>query len=298
MKTNGLLEFLQRFPDEASCKRHLYAQKWSRGYQCGRCGHHDYGKGATLYHRRCLRCFYDESCTAQTLFHKIKFPLQKAFAIVYQLSTMKKGLSSCEIARQFGIHQETAWYFKQKVMRAMAEYSALLVSSVEVDETTIGGFEKGKPGRSHGKRQIIQVAVEIEYSQDDEQPMLKNARAMPINDNSTEELKRAINVMISEDALITTDGNSSYRKAADPRMHVAWLSEKGRNFQKLHWHIFNLKNWIRGIHHHISPKYAQFYLDEFHFRFNTRNLIADCFQKVIYKMTKLPWMPYKRMIAG
>jgi hypothetical protein len=39
-----------------------------------------------------------------TLFHKIKISLPVAFAIVYQLLSMKKWMSSCEIASQHGIH--------------------------------------------------------------------------------------------------------------------------------------------------------------------------------------------------
>jgi hypothetical protein len=39
----------------------------------------------------------------------------------------------------------------------------------------------------------------------------------------------------------------------------------------------NIKGWIRGIHHKISPGHLQGYLDEFCFRFN-------------YKFSKkLPW---------
>lgn len=49
------------------------------------------------------------------MFHKIKIPLPTAFAIIYQLASLKEKLSSCEIARGYGIHQETAWIFRKKV---------------------------------------------------------------------------------------------------------------------------------------------------------------------------------------
>jgi hypothetical protein len=44
--------------------------------------------------------------------------------IIHQLSTLKKGISTCEISRQFHIHQETAWFFKRKVQQAMYNGSA------------------------------------------------------------------------------------------------------------------------------------------------------------------------------
>ena len=43
----------------------------------------------------------------------------------------------------------------------------------------------------------------------------------------------------------------------------------------LHTHIMNIKSWARGIHHHISNKHAQCYMDEFHFKFNRRLNLED-----------------------
>ncbi len=44
-----------------------------------------------LCSRRCSQCGYDESATAGTLFHKLKFSLLKAFEMVYEITTSKKG---------------------------------------------------------------------------------------------------------------------------------------------------------------------------------------------------------------
>lgn len=80
--------------------------------------------------------------------------------MVYQLGTMKKGRSTCELRRQHGIHQEAAWIFKQKVQLAMQfEKKATLLSNVEVDETTIVGRELGKPRGSGGKKFKVQIAL-------------------------------------------------------------------------------------------------------------------------------------------
>jgi hypothetical protein len=60
-----------------------------------------------------------ESPTAQTLFHKVKFDLLKAFYIVYFVSTNKKGITSTELSRKLNLRQKTCWGFKRKVMKAM-----------------------------------------------------------------------------------------------------------------------------------------------------------------------------------
>ena len=53
-------------------------------------------------------------------------------------------MSSCELARQFGVNQETAWFFRRKVQEAMkCSVPDLLEGNVEVDETQGGGPEAG-----------------------------------------------------------------------------------------------------------------------------------------------------------
>jgi len=47
----------------------------------------------------------------------------------------------------------------------------------------------------------------------------------------------------------------------------------------------NIKNWIRGIHHKISEKHLQKYLNEFFFRFNRRSFLSE-----------IPIFALKRMI--
>ncbi len=57
-------------------------------------------KGWTYYYRRCRRCGYDESVTANTVFHGIKMPILKAFHMVFRLTAKKKGMSSIEIGNR------------------------------------------------------------------------------------------------------------------------------------------------------------------------------------------------------
>ncbi len=77
-----------------------------------------------------------KTATANTLFHKIKFPLPAAFAMVRLLTTTNKGLISCDLARPFGVHQETTWFFKRKVQLAIKAFEAghQLSENVEVDQ--------------------------------------------------------------------------------------------------------------------------------------------------------------------
>lgn len=295
----NMMTFLEQFNSEEQCLEFLVNVKWGSGYQCRKCNHNVAIKGRTWHHRRCQECKYDESCTAHSLFHKIKFPLVKAFWIVYQLSTMKKGMSTLEISRQYGIHQCSAWYFKRKVQIAMkSKNQNKLNGIVQVDEAVIGGFEPGAVGRSRGKRQSIQLAVEIDPADDETgKTKMLRAHARIIENYSAEELSSSIENMIESKAAIITDDWSSYPNAVGERFHIIFPSNKGKSMPEIHRLIFNLKNWIRGTHHKVSGEHLQSYLDEYFYKFNRRNYLGDLPERVLKKMTKHNWMPYKSLVA-
>jgi hypothetical protein len=144
----SLFEFQQQFATENQCLAYLAAEKWKNGYVCPKCGHTHYCKGESQYSRQCTRCKHTDSPTAGTLFHKVKFPLLKAFYIVYFVATSKKGIASTELSRKLGLRQKTCWYFKRKVMKAMESSGNYpLTGKVDVDEFFVGGQEEGKKGR-------------------------------------------------------------------------------------------------------------------------------------------------------
>jgi transposase-like protein len=295
---NDIHSFLRDFGTNEQCYEHLYSLKWSAGYACKKCGHDVSVKGRKWHYRKCQKCKYDESSTAHTLFHEIKFPLHKAFLMLHQITTLKKGLSALDMSRQHAVHQNTTWHFKRKVQEAMTTKGRVeLLTSVEVDETAIGGAEKGKPGRSHGKKGKVVVALEVDYPEHGDKPTIKNASAEVIDDYSSEELSDAIDEMVDSEAVITTDGWSAYKKAVGERIHIRLLSSNLSNFVDLHWYIFNLKNWLRTIHQGVSIKHLTRYLNEFNFRFNNRNYSGDGFLRVIKYMVKSPKLT-RQMATG
>lgn len=289
-----ITDFIQEFGTEQGCREHLCKLKWEDGYCCRKCGHQATVRGRAWYYRKCQKCQYDESCTSGTLFHKVKIPLEKAFLMCYLISSPKKGMSTCELARQFGVKQTTAWFFKRKVQQAMKPTGLhLLDGFVEVDETVVGGKEKGKQGRSHGKKKIVQVAVQTDTNKKGK-PIIKRAYAKIVDSYSSDSLKSGLFTMVSKGSDVITDKWSGYSTVAIDYNHQTEYSEQGANFELLHWHIFNIKNWIRGTHHHISNDHAQHYMDEFHFRFNRRNQKISLAITVLNRMIKTPWLPYKK----
>ena len=49
----------------------------------------------------------------------------------------------------------------------------------------------------------------------------------------------------------------------------------------IHLVFSNLKTWVRGIHHGVSPQHLQAYLNEFTFRFNRRFYPCNAFRSLL-----------------
>ena len=281
-KDTDLLEFIKTFPAEDDCLKYIADLKWpDNSYQCKKCGHKNYCRGKQKYSRRCTKCKYDESPTSGTMFERLGFDILRAFHIIYAMSVRKKGISSYEIENEFSITQDTCWNFRNKVQGVMkSSENYPLKGRVDVDEFFVGGPEEGKRGRSHGKKKLIIIALEI-------LPDGKFGRSYMrhIKKSSTEEFRPFFNAHISKDANIRTDNWVSYSSLKDKHKNIEQIdSEKGNNFYEIHIQIMNFKGWLRGIHHHCSKAYMQGYLDEYCFRYNRRNNLDTIFHKLLERM--------------
>lgn len=275
------IEFHKRFQNDMVCYEYLSKAKWDNGsYVCKKCGYDKYCIGKKPFSRRCLRCKYDESPTAGTAFDKVKFPLLIAFHILFKVCVRKKGLSTLELSREFGLRQKTCWAFKWKIQQAMrsgGQYQ--LTGEVHVDECVIGGPEEQKRGRSHGEKKFVLVALEIVKGG------VGRAYAESIHDFSAKSFSPFFEKHIGKTALVKTDEWTGYKplKKQYPKLEQI-PSASGNGFPDIHIHIMNLKGWLRGIHHHCSEENLQGYLDEYHFRFNRRNNEEVLFNTLIKRM--------------
>lgn len=274
-----IFEFRERFPDSESCIDHLVEIKWKDGYECKYCFNKKYCDTKRYGERRCTKCRMPESATAHTLFHKLKFPIIKAFYIIYYVSTSKKGMSAAELHRKLGLREKTCWSFKRKVMEAMASSEQYpIVGKVEVDETFIGGKEKGKQGRSKSKKHQVVVGIERKGKHG-----ISRAYAMKIENCGSKELKPFFIKHISAEAQITTDKWRGYRPLKKDYPHLNQIpSSNGENFKVMHRFIMGLKSWLRGMHH--SVKHIQAYLNEYVYRFNRHFMKGEIFDNLMIRM--------------
>jgi hypothetical protein len=123
-------EFIKIFPNEHHCLKYLGDLKWTDGYTCKKCGHPKFAESDAYFTRKCTSCKYTESVTAGTLFHGIKFPLHKAFYIVYSTSYSTKKYTIDQLAEILELRRNTCWSFRKKIL----ERKEILENKLKVKE--------------------------------------------------------------------------------------------------------------------------------------------------------------------
>jgi hypothetical protein len=109
-------QFHTLYPDELSCYRLIEELKWEKGFTCRQCNNDKYFSGSQKFARRCTKCGYNESITAYTIFHHLKFPIEKAFYIAYVAVAKPDAYTLEALSTRLNLRLNTVWTFKNKVM--------------------------------------------------------------------------------------------------------------------------------------------------------------------------------------
>lgn len=281
-KGQNLLEFSDRFKTDEDCKKYLASIKSNMGYKCLRCNH-TACQVRKDFARQCNICGHIESPTANTLFHKVKFGVRKAFFICFEMATSTKGLSASYMGVRYGVTEKTARLFMLKVREAMAPSgNSPMDGDVHVDEFVLGGREEGKTGRSYDSKKKKAVTA-VQLTRDGK---VKRMYAKKINDFSAQSLQYIFVDHISREANVTTDEWRGYRPIAKVYNIVQIKSNKGLNFKALHTMIHQVKSWIRTTFSWVSPDNLNRYFNEFCFRINRSQSKATIFNNLIVKMVE------------
>ena len=287
----SLFEFQGKFSTDRDCIEHLSMLKWSKGFECKKCKHTHYCKGIKEFDRQCTKCNYLESPTAGTLFHHVKFPLLKAFYMVYFISTNKKGITSTELSRKLDLKQKVCWLFKRKVMKSMeSSGNFLLEGTVEVDETFVGGSDENSKGRKKGTKKLVVVAIEKKKKG------VSRFYAKVIDKANAVNLGAFMRENIKKEANIKTDEWTGYKPLEEEFGNMTHIKsgKKGENFPELHRVIMNFKSWLRGLHHHVED--LQDYINEYTYRFNRSFMKGNIFDNLMSRMLNTTPHSYKMII--
>ncbi len=293
-KGKNLLEFAERFNSELECKEYLANFKWKDLFTCTKCCHGRCQKRKD-HSRTCNICSHTESATANTLFHKVKFGLRKAFFICFEMSTSTKSLSAKYLSERYGVTERTARLFMHKVREAMKSSEKYpMDGEVEVDEFVVGGHEKGKVGRSYDAKKKKAVCA-VEYTNEGK---VKRIYAMRIENFSAQELRKLFEKHIGEKATVTTDGWKGYRPLMKNYNISQIASSGGMNFQKLHTMIHQIKSWIRTTYSWVSEYNIDRYFAEFCYRINRSQSKNNIFNNLVDRMVKADKIYHSKLICS
>ena len=290
----SLIEFQQRFSDEAACVRYLFAARWPEGFVCPDCGTSKAWELQTkAWTPACAGAGSGNALAAASkprsppgpIMHHSKLPLTTWFWAAYLMATHSNGISALQLQRQLDLGSyKTAWLLCAKLRRSMVAPGRIaLAGLVEVDETAIACRSKYDPlsggGRSHQGKMMVVGAVEIE----DGGAGPGRIRLAEVPDYSADSLHPFIVQNLASGATAKTDGWPAY-PGAPGVSHDHHVIGKMAAHVVLPWvhRIFaNLKVWALGVYHGLRRSHLQSYLDEFVFRFNRRRTRHAAFRSLL-----------------
>jgi transposase-like protein len=286
----SILELTDKFKTDLDCLEYLSSKKWSNGFKCCKCNHDKFTIRKKNLARDCNRCHHLESPTANTMFHRVRFGIRKAFVIVFEMSATTKSLSSSQMAKRLKISRTTAWTFMQKVRISMksSELNPLF-GTVQVDEFVFGGKENLKQGRSNdSKKKKLIVAVEV-----NDTGGVKRVYFDQLQDYSSKEIGRIFEKHISKKATIKTDQWTGYKPLTKEYEILQIKSDKGNSSKEIHTIIHQLKSWLRSTFSWVDKGHIQKYLDEFSYRINRSIYKDNIFDLLVKRMLNTKYIGYQ-----
>ena len=295
-----VLEFNDRFHDEAACRAYLESFRWPNGPCCPRCPQAKVWKMKAPFYR-CAACGHDFTVTAGTLFADTHLPLRLWFQAMWYVVNQKNGASALGVQRVLGFGSyRTAWNWLHKLRRAMVRPGRDgLSGTVELDEVYIGGERPGKRGRGAAGKALVLVAAQVEGSK------IGRIRLTRVADASAPVLTQATLAAVNSGSQVLTDGWSGYVGLKPKGYRHAVVRESavvGENLlPRANRVAALLQRWLLGTHQGaVAAAHLDYYLDEFTFRFNRRTSGSRglLFQRLVEQSLALAPVRGEELVGG
>lgn len=273
---DSLFDMMDAFPDEQSCIDHLRSIRWKNGAYCPHCG------SLKVYHfkdqrnHKCGDCRKRFSIKVGTIFEDSKIPLRKWFMAIWLITSHKKGVASTTLARDIKVTQKTAWFMLHRLRHAARtrSFKRPLDGTVEVDETFIGGKEKNKHSNKRQKAGRGPVGKAVVWG-----ALERRGEFRAFHIASLKQARSAVYETVSKDATLITDEYSAYKGMGKTYFHKTVKHSAGEYAHTGNYYHINsiegawshIKRQIYGIHHWVSEKHLDRYLNEMTWRYNRRN---------------------------
>lgn len=264
----------EQFPDDNACLDYMFKQRYSDLPACPKCGvaQPKFYRVRSKKVYECKDCGYQISPLANTIFHKSDTSLKKWFYAIYLFGVGKNGVSAKEIERHLGVTYKTAWRMAKQIRLMMQENGAMLSGIIEADETYVGGKTTEKRGRFSNKTAVVGI-VEKKKGQG----KIKAFATKQADATVTLPFLRA---NILPGSTLQTDESRIYSRVKRDFTHEFVNHSKleyvksGVHTNTIEGFWGQLKRSLDGTYHCVSPKYLQYYVNEFVYRYNHRDVAA------------------------
>jgi hypothetical protein len=240
--------------------------------------------------------------TAGTVFHRTRIPLRTWFWAIFFVARHKKGISALQLQRDTGLGSyQTAWTPLHKLRSALGPRPEVrLRGLVEVDESYVGGPERGRRGgREVLHKSIVAAAVERRRHTAG-RARLSVIEGVSFEDDLGPFVRGAID---ARRATVRTDGFSAYfgleaqgvrhdRRGSGPR---SCPCEEDPALEP--YPLRQPQDLAPGHLPRVSGKHLPRYLDEFVYRFDRRWREGELFGFVLQRAARGDPYPYHRLVA-
>jgi len=278
-------DFKINFPNDEACLEWLKNSRWPDGIHCVKCDkvtkHHHVSK-RTSY--ACDECGNHVYPMAGTILEKSSTSLTTWFHAMFLMANTRCGISAKQLERETGVTYKTAWRMFKQIRSMLSDDVSLEGSSVEVDETYIGGRRRGKRGRgAEGKTPVVGLVQR--------KGRVKAIRTLNVNSATVMPL---IKENVQQGSTIYTDEYPIYNKVSQNGYHhetvnhavKAWvIGDAHTNTIEGFWSL--VKRGISGVYHAVGEDYVQSYVNEYSFRYNRRNGETAMFWNFLDRLAKV-----------
>jgi hypothetical protein len=295
----SLINFIDQFPDEDSCKQKFKEYRDHVGVVCSKCGGKDHYWKKDKEQYECKSCKTRTTLKSGTVMHKSKLPFRYWFITMHLLTATKKSFSAKEIQRQLGHKRyHPIWHMVHKLRESMGKRDGeyILAGRIELDEgyfsTEIAAEQKDQPlkrGRGSQKKSKVLVMAEsemVESPKKGQKPRRVGYIKMKvIEDLKSEKIDELVKDLASNANEIDTDDSTSYvnlKRYVDNHNPQVILKDKvGEVLPWVHIEISNAKRQLLNTYHDVKPEFLQNYLDEFCYKFNRRYYGEALFNRLL-----------------
>lgn len=280
MNKYSIKDFEKQFPDDDACLEWIKNYLYPDGIYCKTCEMvTPHSKLSNIPVYSCNRCGRHIHPMAGTIFQDTRTPLKSWFYAMFLMSATKCGISAKQLERELGVTYKTAYRIFKQIRSLMQDTEQQVCGEIEVDETYIGGRTRGND-KLRNKTAVLGIVQRKGAMFSKKVRNVKSSTIIPI-----------IKDKVLKYSLVYTDELPTYNKLDENHYFHHKVDHHKKEYVKGKAHTNtlesfwgNMKRGIDGVHHYVSKKHLQMYVDEYVFRYNHRGDDKPIFLTVLERI--------------